>query len=144
MRKGFTLIELLIVLAIIGVLMGIGVPMYSTQLTKAKARAVAANLKTIAQTLANEVVLGNEEASGTISDISKFVKGLDPNDYKAYVEVDSAAGTADVYAGYKGSVDTSAIEDDLVGCDATDVADDMNDNTVKIGCAIKNVPVLGF
>ena len=36
MKKGFTLIELLIVVAIIGILAGVGVPMYNGYMAEAK------------------------------------------------------------------------------------------------------------
>ena len=44
--KGFTLIELLIVIAIIGILVGIGVPAYKTSGRKANEAAAVATLKT--------------------------------------------------------------------------------------------------
>ena len=40
MKKGFTLIELLIVVAIIGILAGVGIPMYNGYMTDAKINAV--------------------------------------------------------------------------------------------------------
>jgi len=46
-RKGFTLIELLIVIAIIGILVGIGVPAYKTSVRKANEAAAVATLNAI-------------------------------------------------------------------------------------------------
>ncbi|MGH9872159.1 MAG: type IV pilin protein [Pyrinomonadaceae bacterium] len=46
-RKGFTLIELLIVIAIIGILVGIGVPAYKSSVRKANEAAAVATLNVI-------------------------------------------------------------------------------------------------
>ena len=46
-KKGFTLIELLIVVAIIGILAGVGVPMYNGYVLNAKIKATTANHKNI-------------------------------------------------------------------------------------------------
>ena len=43
MKKGFTLIELLIVVAIIGILAGVGIPMYNGYMATAKINAVKTN-----------------------------------------------------------------------------------------------------
>jgi type IV pilus assembly protein PilA len=47
MKKGFTLIELLIVVAIIGILAGVGIPMYNGYMVEAKISASKANHATI-------------------------------------------------------------------------------------------------
>ena len=44
-RKGFTLMEMLIVVAIIAILVAVAVPVFNTQLTKAKTQVDAANLR---------------------------------------------------------------------------------------------------
>ena len=47
MKKGFTLIELLIVVAIIGILASVGIPMYNGYMTNAKIKATTSNHKNI-------------------------------------------------------------------------------------------------
>jgi prepilin-type N-terminal cleavage/methylation domain-containing protein len=54
--KGFTLIELLIVIAIIGILVGIGVPAYKTSVRKANEAAAVATLNTIRVAQAKYVI----------------------------------------------------------------------------------------
>ena len=49
MKKGFTLIELMIVIAIIGILAAVAIPMYSDYTKKSRTSEVASNLKDIAQ-----------------------------------------------------------------------------------------------
>jgi type IV pilus assembly protein PilE len=54
--KGFTLIELLIVIAIIGILVGIGVPAYKTSVRKANEAAAVATLNAIRVAQAKYVI----------------------------------------------------------------------------------------
>ena len=49
MKKGFTLIELMIVIAIIGILAAVAIPMYSDYTKKSRTSEVAPNLKEVAK-----------------------------------------------------------------------------------------------
>ncbi len=148
MRRGFTLVELLIVLAIIGVLMSIGVPIYTNQLQKAKARVIAANLKTIAQTVANLAVLGTNVSDFSGASITKYIKGMkNPAAYHVYVDQDSNSGTFDIYVAYnKTDVSTSMVQDEIGdSCDASAVSSNGESvGTASPACVLKNIPSVSF
>ena len=151
-RKGFTLVELLIVLAIIGVLMSIGIPIYTNQLEKAKARVIASNLRTITQSLVNSIMLGysndipgSNKATITGNDIKQIVKGIkNVSDYEASFVISN--GEATVGAWYTGSdVGSETIANELNGvCDATDSVTMSASFSSHAACIIKQVPIVGF
>lgn len=78
-KKGFTLAELLVVVAIIGVLVAISIPIFTAQLEKARDAVSVANLRTAyaeAQTL---VLTGND---GEVSDRATLtIKTSGTDDY---------------------------------------------------------------
>ena len=62
MKKGFTLIELLIIVAIIGILSGVGIPMYNGYMTKAKIETVKSNYSTAKRFTASSFIRCNAGA----------------------------------------------------------------------------------
>ena len=65
-KKGFTLAELLIVVAIIGVLVAVSIPIFTAQLEKAREATDAANIRSayaemMADSLTNETATGTKE-----------------------------------------------------------------------------------
>ncbi|MGO4995987.1 type IV pilin protein [Oribacterium sp. Sow4_G1_1] len=104
-KKGFTLAELLVVVAIIGVLVAISIPIFSAQLNKAKYATDLANARSIyAELQADYLVNGQQkltvpgkvEASGASQQITITEQDGSANTYKfsGIVEVDFTAGTS--------------------------------------------------
>ena len=63
-NKGFTLAELLIVVAIIAVLVAIAIPIFSSQLEKAREATDEANIRAIYAELSADVLLENTAGTG--------------------------------------------------------------------------------
>jgi type IV pilus assembly protein PilA len=122
-KKGFTLAELLIVVAIIGVLVGISIPIFSAQLRKSKvatnqANARAAKAAAVAQFLDDEKTAttyyqytlssGPITASGTTAYTTTDSDSDNVADIIAVsVTVDANGKTAVDYVGSDGSLDAT-------------------------------------
>ena len=92
-KKGFTLAELLVVVAIIAVLVAIAIPIFTSQLEKAREATDAANLRAAyATAAANQIGTANEnkesisssDTTVTITQSGKWdsvtdIAGVDPN-----------------------------------------------------------------
>ena len=122
-KKGFTLAELLIVVAIIGVLVGISIPIFSAQLRKSKvatnqANARAAKAAAVAQFLDDEktetTYYQYTVSSGTITAQGKTAYDTTDSDsdnvadiIAVSVTVDDSGKTAVDYKGSDGSLNTT-------------------------------------
>lgn len=65
-KNGFTLMEMLIVIAIIAVLIAIAIPVFASQLEKAREAADLANVRSAYAQVSMEALLGNPEATVTV------------------------------------------------------------------------------
>ena len=87
-KKGFTLAELLVVVAIVGILVAISIPVFTAQLSKARKATNQANLRAakaaaVAQymtdemdTNANDVIYNYDLATGTVEKINTTTDGV--------------------------------------------------------------------
>ena len=80
MKKGFTLIELLIVVAIIGILAGVGVPMYNGYMTDAKINSTKENHLRIKSFISSQLIKCSANSSGKMILGSK-IHNCDNNPY---------------------------------------------------------------
>lgn len=79
-RNGFTLTEMLIVIAIIAVLIAIAIPVFSSQLEKAREATDLANVRSAYAQVSAEALLGNSETTVTVDLTQKQAdwQSLDP------------------------------------------------------------------
>ncbi len=75
-KKGFTLAELLIVVAIIGVLVAISIPIFTAQLEKAREAVDLANIRSAYAEAASEVLTnGGTDVTKTVTDVKQTTSG---------------------------------------------------------------------
>ena len=66
-KNGFTLMEMLIVIAIIAVLIAVAIPVFASQLEKAREATDLANVRSAYAQVSTEAVLGDSEATVTVN-----------------------------------------------------------------------------
>jgi len=129
LQTGFTLVELLIVLAIIGALMAIGIPIYTNALQNAKATTVATNLRMLVDQIRLDVTLSGtathrQGSTGQVGDVTN----VELLEVEKYVQMDATenylAGVLDngdsytIVSAYKGTdVPLDKVENKLSGCE---------------------------
>lgn len=65
-KNGFTLMEMLIVIAIIAVLIAVAIPVFASQLEKAREATDLANVRSAYAQVSTEALLGDSEATVTV------------------------------------------------------------------------------
>lgn len=66
-KNGFTLMEMLIVIAIIAVLIAVAIPVFASQLEKAREATDLANVRSAYAQVSTEALLGDSEATATVN-----------------------------------------------------------------------------
>lgn len=130
-EKGFTLAELLIVVAIIGVLVAISIPIFTSQLEKAREATDLANIRSAYAECSAAILTGAGDTTNKVN-YNKGDKGAVYNATKDVKLTSTVAGFASEGAKDVAGVDISAIQ--TVSPASITVEVD-SDGTVKIGTA---------
>ena len=84
-KKGFTLAELLIVVAIIGVLVAISIPIFTTQLEKAREATDAANIRAAYAAVSTSVLTEPKNSAKDANGVTYKADSTKGDTYTAYV-----------------------------------------------------------
>ena len=103
MKKGFTLIELMIVIAIIGILAAVAIPMYSDYTKKSRTSEVATNLKEVVKMQ----ILWKEDPMKGGKSPAKWAKDVISIDYKTSKGTYAATAAACKSGGGAGTAEST-------------------------------------
>lgn len=138
-KKGFTLAELLIVVAIIGVLVAIAIPIFSAQLEKSRENTDIANLRA-AKAAAVAMYLDDNESAGTYKfDAQKGVLVASTEDVNGYGKGTTKDGGCEEF--YMSSTENYAGDTDASGKFIQVVITDSADTTSEADIALSWVAV---
>lgn len=106
-KKGFTLAELLVVVAIIGVLAAISIPIFTTQLEKAREAVDISNMRAAYAVAQSDVLTEGYKETG------KYTKDAAGNKYTGYYDVSGDVKNAKPAAYGKSTLDNIQTSNDL-------------------------------
>lgn len=115
-KKGFTLAELLIVVAIIGVLVGMSIPIFTTQLEKSREATDIANLRA-AKAAITAQYLDDGKAGTWYYDADSGTLKASNSGIVGYGKGTSAKGGCKAFGTY---TEDSVVTDQIITCTVTD------------------------
>lgn len=123
-KKGFTLVELMVVVAILGILVAVAVPVYNNSTSKAEAKTCAANIRTI------ESAITQAEVNGDV------VKTVTNSKYTVTMKDKSALTVEALVPGYLQAVPQCPSEDTKTDKDDYTITVNADTGAITVACAV--------